>query len=117
VPTRRDPRSAYRARVLRAESTGAENALWKLLRNRQIGDAKFRRQHPIGPYVVDFACIEAKMIVEVDGPSHDLDEQRSFDADRTAHLERDGWRVLRIRNAEVESDPSGVAAFILRALA
>ena len=117
MPVRRNPRSAFRARVLRADSTAAEDALWKLLRDRRIGGAKFRRQHPIGSYVVDFACFEAKLVVEVDGPSHGIEEQALFDVERTATLQREGWRVVRVKNAEVEPDPSGVSALILQALA
>lgn len=117
MPTRRNPNAAYRARMLRGDETSAERALWTLLRDRRLGGAKFRRQHPIGRYVVDFACVEAKLAVEVDGPSHSIDEQRSFDAQRTADLERHGWRVLRVRNADVMADSSAVCAIILRALA
>ena len=89
--------------------------MWKLLRDRKTG-AKFRRQHPIQPYVADFACVESMLIVEVDGPSHRIDEQIAHDARRTAFLEGLGWRVLRVGDGDVLSDPSGVVARIIKAL-
>jgi len=66
----RDERSIKRARVMRKELTSAEETLWAMLRSRRYRAAKFRRQHAIGPYVVDFACIAARLVIEVDGPSH-----------------------------------------------
>jgi very-short-patch-repair endonuclease len=100
---------------LRKEPSRAERALWKLLRDKQVG-VKFRRQHPIDPFIADFACIEAMLIVEVDGPSHRIEEQVAYDARRTAFLEAQGWRVLRISDDDVLSDPSGVMARIVSAL-
>ncbi len=114
---RQATRSQVRAVLLRAEPSAAEKALWKLLRDRQLAGAKFRRQHPIDPFVVDFACVEAKLIVEVDGLNHALEEQRVFDTNRTAHLESAGWPMLRVSNDQVLSDPSGVTIAIAQALA
>jgi very-short-patch-repair endonuclease len=72
----------HRARELRKSSTPAEQLLWQALRNRNLGDHKFRRQHPIGPYIADFFCAEVGLVVEVDGGSH-LD-QIAYDQDRRA---------------------------------
>jgi very-short-patch-repair endonuclease len=85
------------ARRLRRELTVAETILWRGLRDRGIG-AKFRRQVPIGCYVADFVCIAARMIVELDGPSHDEPEQHRHDVRRDAWLRARGWRVLRFSN-------------------
>ena len=86
-----------RARAMRAAQTFAEDILWRALRNRQLG-AKFRRQMPIGCYIADFACIEAKLIVEVDGPSHETEEGRAQDARRDSWFTDNGWRVVRVSN-------------------
>jgi very-short-patch-repair endonuclease len=85
------------ARRLRKEMTAAESMLWRSLRNRGIA-AKFRRQVPLGPYVADFACVSARLIVELDGPPHDVPERRALDRCRDAWLAEQGWRVLRISN-------------------
>ena len=86
------------ARVLRRSMTDAELKLWLALRARQIVEAKFRRQVPIGPYVADFACIAAQLVVELDGRPHDDPERRLHDQYRDAWLAEHGWRVLRIAN-------------------
>ena len=85
------------ARRLRKAMTAAETMLWRTLRNRGIA-ATFRRQVPIGPYVADFACVPARLIVELDGLSHDDPERRLHDQYRDAWLAQHGWRVLRIPN-------------------
>ena len=85
------------ARRLRRDMTTAETVLWRGLRNRGIG-AKFRRQVPVGPYVADFLCIDARLIVELDGAPHDDPEQRLFDMQRDAWLRDQGWQVLRFSN-------------------
>ena len=93
-----------RARRLRSNLTEAERALWRELRHRQLG-FRFRRQFPIPPYIVDFACLEARLIVEVDGGQH----SRPGDHDRRdATLQRKGWCVLRLWNNEVLENLSGV---------
>jgi len=89
----------YRARELRKRLTNAEKELWKHIRLRQIAGHKFRRQQPIGTYIADFACLEKKLVVEVDGGQHS--EQSSYDEERTAWLESQGYRVLRFWNNEV----------------
>ncbi|MDJ0610822.1 MAG: endonuclease domain-containing protein [Kiloniellales bacterium] len=95
-----------RARKLRRASTDAERRLWYALRNRQISGHKFRRQHPIGPYIVDFVCPAKKLVVELDGSQH----LRSVDYDnkRTAEIAREGFRVIRFWNNEVLSNLDGV---------
>ena len=94
-----------RARRLRRDSTEAERRLWKHLRDRQVAGAKFRRQMPIHPYVVDFVCLEAKLIVEVDGGQH---AEPGADRKRTTFLEGCGFRILRVWNHEVRENLDGV---------
>ena len=81
------------ARTLRQTQTDGERKLWHFLRNRRLGGYKFRRQHPIGPYITDFCCEEERLIVEVDGSQHTT--QAKQDAKRTSYLEAKGYRVLR----------------------
>jgi very-short-patch-repair endonuclease len=102
-----------RARGMRKEMSRAESAVWEIVRGSRLG-VKFRRQHPVESYIADFACIEAKLIVEVDGLSHDDDAQRAYDAERTRVLAAAGWRVLRLRDGDVLSD-SRVAERAIRA--
>lgn len=80
--------------------TDAERKLWSLLRQRPDG-LKFRRQHPIGPYVADFACPEIGLIIELDGGQHNLPAHQRRDQSRTEQLERQGWHVLRFWNTQV----------------
>jgi very-short-patch-repair endonuclease len=83
--------------------------LWQLLRSRQFGGIKFRRQHPVGRFVVDFACVEQRIILEADGGQHDGSDA---DVRRTAWLEAEGWRVVRFWNNEILENPEGVLARI-----
>jgi len=92
-----------RAKQLRRDSTDAEKTLWRLLRARQLNGVKFRRQHPIGPYIVDFVCLEQHLVIELDGGQHALDSPA-----RTRFLESEGYRVLRFWNNEVLANPEGV---------
>jgi len=94
------------ARRFRVEQTEAESALWKRLRNGQLGGVKFRRQHPVGPYTVDFVAIAERLVVELDGGQHALQQAR--DDRRTAYLNQQGYRVLRFWNNEVLDNPDGV---------
>ena len=102
------------ARELRRNFTDAEMKLWKHLRNRHTGEQKFRRQQPIGKYIVDFACFEKRLIVEVDGGQHC--ERAAYDSERTAWLESRGFRVLRFWNDEVLQDIEIVLDLIVREL-
>jgi len=87
------------AQKLRKNQTDAEKMLWQHLRNRQILNCKFRRQHTIGPYVVDFICIEKGLIIEVDGSQHF--DQQIYDRKRTTYFEGQGFSVLRFWNNDV----------------
>ena len=91
-----------RARQLRLEQTPAEALLWQYLRNRQLDGFKFRRQHPIDRFVVDFCCPERRLIIEVDGAVHQ--DQGAYDENRTAALQALGYRVVRYTNDQVELD-------------
>ena len=101
-----------RARTLCREETPPEQLLWLALRNGQIGGLKFRRQHPIGPYVADFYCHSAKLVVEVDGMSHD--DKASQDAAKTEHIVSQGLRMLRVTNEDVMHDLDAVTREIAR---
>ena len=81
-----------------------ERKLWKRLRRDALAGLHFRRQHPIGRYVVDFYCSAARLVLELDGPSHDDLIAAQKDADRTRWLNEQGFRVLRFANAEVQAD-------------
>ena len=100
-----------RARELRAENTEAEAHLWAALRNRRLGGWKWRRQVPRGPFILDFFCPAAGLVVELDGGQHS--EAVEYDARRTAYLEREGLRVLRFWNSEVLKNRPGVCLTIL----
>ena len=102
------------ARRLRRDQTLAEKTLWTLVRNRRLGGFKFLRQAPIDRYFVDFVCEAAKVIVELDGPIHD--GQEDYDARRTEILELFGYVVVRFRNEQVMADPGAVADDLLTVL-
>jgi primosomal protein N' (replication factor Y) len=93
--------------------TDAERRLWSMLRGNRLAGYKFRRQHPIGPFIVDFACIEQQLVIEADGGQHADNEA---DQRRTEWLEGHGWRVMRFWNNDVLANPAGVAETILQAL-
>ena len=95
-----------RARQLRRDSTDAELALWRLVRGRRFSDYKFRRQVPLGLYIVDFVCLEQKLVVEIDGGQHS--EAVGHDSARTEWLESQGFRVLRFWNNEALSNSDGI---------
>jgi len=88
-------------RELRSNRTGAESRLWSVLRNRKLEGRKFRRQHTIGPYTVDFFCFEEKLIIEADGISHDNVGSIIYDEKRDSYMESRGLRILRFTNKEV----------------
>jgi very-short-patch-repair endonuclease len=89
-------KSIERARVLRKKLTPPEARLWVALRRNQLNGLRFRRQHPIGPFIVDFFCPSARLAVEVDGVTHSLGDSETYDARRGSYLERVGLTVLRI---------------------
>jgi very-short-patch-repair endonuclease len=86
----------------------SEALLWSYIRRKAVNGARFRRQHPIGPYVADFACIAAKLVVEVDGYTHWTAEELAHDARRTKYLEQEGWTVIRVTNSDVYENMDGV---------
>ena len=99
---------------MRREPTDAEKRLWSRLKTHQLADHKFRRQHPIDRYIVDFACLEAMLVIELDGGQHAT--QRMYDDARSRALEALGYRVLRFWNSDVLSNTEGVLTMILDAL-
>ena len=107
-------RVRVRARSLRETPTDAEALLWLHLRDRRLAGYKFRRQRPIGPYFADFACIEAKLIVELDGGQHV--EAAAYDEKRTQFMQAQGYRVLRFWNNEMLTQTDAVRERILVAL-
>jgi very-short-patch-repair endonuclease len=100
---------------MRHEPTDAELALWKRLRFRQIDGLKFRRQVPVGPFIADFLCFEARLILEVDGSQH-AERRADYDVRRTAYLESQGYRVLRFWNGDVLARPGSVIEAIYAAI-
>ena len=104
------------ARKLRREQTDVERKLWSALRDRRVSGFKFRRQQPIGAYIADFVCFDAKLIVELDGSQHGASENIAAELARTKFLEGEGFRVLRFWNHEVNQNFEGVLDAILRAL-
>ena len=98
-------------RSLRVNATPEEKHLWQLLRGRRFYGFKFRRQLPVGPYIVDFACYEARLIIELDGGQHA--ERVEYDTARTAFVQGKGWRVLRFWNNELCELDEGVLMTLL----
>lgn len=104
------------ARRMRKVMTDAELKLWNELRAHRLMGVGFRRQMPIAGYIVDFACGEHKLIVEVDGSQHAGDEAAAYDATRTARLEALGWTVLRVWNDDALKNIDGVCDAIIRTI-
>jgi very-short-patch-repair endonuclease len=101
------------ARELRQPQTPAEATLWRHLRNRNL-IFKFRRQHPIDFFIIDFYCAEAKLLIEIDGESHLAKEQMEYDQARTEHLEELGYKVIRFTNNDVRYNINEVVSEIIR---
>jgi very-short-patch-repair endonuclease len=108
------PQTTQNARQLRAAMTNAERRLWHSLRVRQIDGHKFRRQYPLGRYIVDFVCLERRLIVEVDGGQHS--ERHVEDAIRSQWLRNKGFCVIRFWNNEIMNNLEGVTTMIRQAL-
>jgi very-short-patch-repair endonuclease len=106
-----------RARALRRSETDAERKLWRLLHSRRLEGAKFRRNHPIGPFFTDFCCLKSRLIVEVDGGQHADEDQATYDRRRTEYLRSRGFLVMRFWNEEVLKEPGRVVERIYEALA
>jgi very-short-patch-repair endonuclease len=105
-----------RARSLRRDSTNAERIIWNALRAHRLQGASFRRQTPIGPYIADFVCHEAKLIVEIDGAQHFETRHVQRDAVRSSFLKTKGYRVLRFNNHDVMTNRAGVLENISAAI-
>src|SRR5437763_12667558 len=103
--SRRGTLKRERARELRSSATEPERRLWSLLRRKQMAGLRFRRQQTIGPYIVDFYCSAAKLVVELDGDQHGADEHLRYDEARTRWLTANGCRVLRFSNTELLQEP------------
>ena len=99
---------------LRENPTEAERTLWRHVRLRQLGGHKFRRQHPIGQYIVDLVCLEKRLIIELDGGQYS--EQVAYDSERCKWLEKQGFCVLRFWNNQVLQETEGVKKVIVEAL-
>ncbi|CAD6062730.1 DUF559 domain-containing protein [Escherichia coli] len=102
------------ARDLRRNLTPQERKFWRYLRSRRFADFKFRRQHPVGNYILDFACCSARLAVELDGGQHD--SAIAYDTRRTRWLESQGWTVLRFWNNEIDHNEEAVLGEILQEL-
>ena len=109
------PRNTRRAKELRNRATPAERALWTVLSGRKLDGFKFSRQMPVGPYFADFLCREARLIVELDGYSHDT--RIAHDLRRDSYLKAQCYRVMRFSNVDVLTNLDGVARSISAALA
>jgi very-short-patch-repair endonuclease len=104
------------ARRLRRSQTSAEEILWACLRNRRLIGAKFHRQHPLGRYIADFYCHEARLVVELQGGIHSHEDQREYDAIREEVIEQLGIKVLSFANEEVTQNLEGTLSKIIDAL-
>lgn len=115
MPEPRKPRPATtaQARSLRRRATLTERTLWTRLRDRRLDGLKFRRQVPIGPYVLDFVCLAHSLVIEADGPFHDEDQ----DAQRDQWLKSQGFHVLRFANRDILADGFRIADQILETIA
>ncbi|CZV31332.1 endonuclease domain-containing protein [Enterobacter hormaechei] len=103
-----------KSKQLRKQMTPEEVRLWYLLRGRRFFGYKFRRQMPVGPYIVDFACFKAKLIIELDGGQHQ--DEENYDSRRTAFLNTNGWEVVRFWNNEFRTNEDEVLMAILQRL-
>lgn len=96
------PESSFvKAKAIRKDETQVEKILWAKLRNNQLKGYKFRRQHPIGLYIVDFYCYQLNLVIEIDGDYHNIQEQIEKDKERTQNLENDGLQLIRFTNKDV----------------
>jgi very-short-patch-repair endonuclease len=98
---RSERKTLSRARDLRKRMTDAETILWSRIRPRACPALRFRRQHPIGPFIADFACPLSRVVIEVDGATHGTDSERAYDARRDAYMRARGWHVIRVTNIDI----------------
>lgn len=106
------PSLGERRRTLRASLTPAEAALWRVLQRSQLQGRKFRRQHSIGPYIVDFYCPSERLVIELEGSAHDSEQAADRDEARERFLNTAGLAVLRLENKPVFENPEGVLQLI-----
>jgi len=112
MPAKRsNPKTMHRAGELRREPTPTEQKLWAYLRGNKLNGVKFRRQHAIGNYIVDYCSIKAKLIIELDGSQHL--EQEEYDLERITYLESKGYKVIRFWNKEVMNDIQSVLSALM----
>jgi very-short-patch-repair endonuclease len=100
------------AKELRRNMTDAEVNLWSRLRRTELHGAKFRRQHPIGPYIADFAWVTGRLALELDGSTHHTEKGHTYDLRRDAYMQQRGWRVIRIENEDVYKNLEGMCEMI-----
>ena len=105
-----------KTRTLRKNMTKQERLLWQFLRKKNINGLKFRRQYPIGKYIVDFICNEKRLIIEIDGGQHNENQNIVYDKERTKYLETKGFKVIRFWNLDIENNIEGVYQEILKHL-
>jgi very-short-patch-repair endonuclease len=109
-------RSRVRVKALRGDLTKGEALLWLSLRAGRRRGVRFRRQHPIGPFIADFACLGASLVVEIDGASHDFPDRSLRDARKAAFVAAKGFRILRLREEDVLADLDGALRAIWAAV-
>ena len=102
-----------KAQYLRRNQTFAEGLLWKLLSSRKLDSLKFRRQHPIDNYIVEFYCKEKRLIIEIDGPLHEDVEKKMKDNLRQKYLESKGYKIIRFKDTEITGDIDNILTRIL----
>ena len=110
------PNTFDKAKLLRNNMTEAEKILWDLLKNRSVFKVRFRRQHPIGIFIVDFYCHEYKLAIEIDGEIHLKNEVIEYDDGRSHDIEKYGIKILRYTNNEVFTDPKKIINEILKTM-
>ena len=113
---KKDSKQTALARALRGRQTEAERTLWRYLRDKRLAGSKFRRQQPLGNYIVDFVCFEHRLIIELDGGHHNEDLERAVDEEREAWFENSGYRVMRFWNNDLLKNLDGVLETISGAL-
>ena len=104
------------ARNLRKNQTPQEKKLWELLRNKKFKNLKFKRQVPFEKYIADFMCESQKLIIEIDGGQHNKEENILYDEERTKYFEKEGYRVIRFWNNEIDENIEGVYLRLLKIL-
>lgn len=107
-----DPGVRVFAKQMRRSMTEAETILWSKLRGRQRNGWQFRRQHPVGQFILDFACVRAHLGIEVDGATHSEEAEIRYDEQRSAYLRSKGWNMLRVQNKDIYDELDGVLFLI-----